>query len=96
MPNQLLRMCSLCRQNAERAVLDIVASRSWRWETSIIHAAEKKIKNLSWSNGEDLLFLLVQAKKLEWFGAEEGAKVRPDRRPSRFEGMLKYRVPSKK
>jgi len=92
--SQLLRACPKCRKMAERIVLAFVAKKSWRWEAIIIRAALTKLEDFNYSNVEDLLFLLVKAGKLEWFGAEE-AKTRPDRRPTQFEGMLKYRIPKK-
>ena len=94
-PNELLHICPNCRKKVEGIVLGIVAERSWRWESVIIRIAMHKVEGLSYHNGEDLLFQLVQKNKLEWFGAED-AKTRPDRRPTQFEGMLKYRIPSKK
>lgn len=92
--SELLHMCPRCRKNAERIMVSLLKGHSWRWEATLIREAMRKIKGLFYHKGEDLLFLLVQKGKFEWFGAEE-AQTRPDRRPTRFEGMLKYRIPKK-
>jgi hypothetical protein len=94
--NSLMRLCPKCYKLATLIICDIVKERSWRYEDVIIYRMLARTKwDITYQHGEDLLYLLVLDRKLEWFGAEEEARTRPDLRPSRFEGMLKYRIPSK-
>lgn len=84
--------CRKCRNTLHEEVLRFVGRTSFRYESTIIN------RILAWKDTywvarvEDVLFELVQAGKLEWFGAEDAAYCRPDRRPTKYTGILKYRL----
>lgn len=90
----LIPRCPACLLEAQQSALAFVQQKSWRWELTIINHLMECLHNFDYGEGEDLLFELVKLGQLNWFGAEEPEKYRY-RRPTKFEGMLKYRVPSK-
>ena len=91
---ELLHRCPVCLLEAKQSAITFVRQKSWRWERTIINHLMECLYNFGYGDGEDLLFELVKLGQLDWFGAEE-LEEHHYRRPTKFEGMLKYRILSK-
>jgi hypothetical protein len=86
--------CNACRKALYAEIIRFIGPR-WRYESTIANRMLTWKDTLWVARVEDALFELVQQGKLEWFGTEQAAYCRPDRRPTKYEGVLKYRLKEK-